>query len=119
MEEYNNIQKSKYIIENSKDIIIEYKIKQPKITIFGNIFVGINKKNCIILIEGKEFELKEELDINQLNLKNKDSLIIKLKIINKMNDLSYMFKDCKTLLSVSGFSNSNNINNNRYELYVL
>ena len=53
--------------ENIDEIIIQYKIddiEYSKIRIFGGKFVENNKNKCKIIINGKEFELTENINID-------------------------------------------------------
>ena len=99
-------------IENNytDEITIKYKIeKEKKIRLFGYSFVLNNKKNLSIIINGKERELSEWLDIN--NYKNNKYLLeIKLKGVNKIINMSYMFSKCSSLISFSNISKMNTIN---------
>ena len=79
------------------EIIILYNIKSEdiekgKISIFGKDFVENNKNKCKIIIDGKEYELMEEL-----NIKNEERIEIKLIEISKITDMSYMFRGCSSL----------------------
>ena len=50
--------------KNDKDEInIIYKINKKEIKLFGKKFVENNKKNCRIIIEGKEQELEEDYNL--------------------------------------------------------
>ena len=75
-----------------------------KIRIFGGIFVENNIDICKLSVEGNEYKLMEEFNIQNLNLKD-DNLVIKLRGINKVKDMSYMFHNCTTLLSSPDISN--------------
>ena len=59
-----------------------------------------------MIIDNKEYEIKEYLDTKDNNSK----LNIKLKRINIVSDMSEMFSGCSTLLSVPDISKLN-INN--------
>ena len=103
--EANKINNEILNIEKNKlnEMTIIYKISKYdyQIRIFGFKFVENNKNNCKIIIEGKEEELKEYLDINE-NLKN--NLEIKLKEIQPITDMSYMFYYCNNLISLPDIS---------------
>ena len=91
-------------IQKEDDLIIaKYKINEKIIKIFGSSFVKKNKNNCKIIYEEKEFELKDKFEID--NNFNKDILEIKLKGISKISDISDLFSDCTSLISLSGISN--------------
>ena len=87
---------------NSNEITIKYKIdkEDSKIKIFGKEFIKNNNNKCKIIIEGKEEEIKEYINIDKA-LKSKNVLEIKLKEIATITDMSYMFFHCSNLLSLS------------------
>ena len=98
---------------------IKYKINsKKKIKLFGKKFVENNQKNCKIIINDKELELCEYLDIDQ-NLQKNEILEITLKEINTVTDFSYMFEGnfyddyCDLLDSSSIINkwNTQNVNN--------
>ena len=101
-------------IKEIDEINIIYKINNnvDKIKIFGYYFVENNKKNCKIIYEGKEYELTEEFNVRKCN---KNTLDIKLKGIKNIHNMSYIFHNCKSLLSVPNISNwnTNNVTNMR------
>ena len=70
---------------NINEMIIEYIIKKEnKIKLFGKQFIKNNKKNCKIIIDNKEQDIIEYLNVN----KNEKILKIKLKEINTITDMS-------------------------------
>ena len=78
--------------------------------IFGEHFVEKNKGVCKLIINGKERELCSYLNINDIKYRKTE---IKLKGINKMIDIGYMFCGClslKELINIENW-NMNNINN--------
>ena len=83
------------------EINIKYKIKdQEEIKIFGKEFVKNNKNICKIIYEDKEYDLSEYIKINN----KKEKLEIKLNGISNINNMSNMFYECSTLLSLSDIS---------------
>ena len=87
--------------DTHKDII-KYKINKgdEKVRIFSANFVLNNWDSCQIICEDKEYPLTEYFDLK--NYKSNDKILeIKLKIIRDMKDISFMFSDCKSLLSIS------------------
>ena len=95
-----------YTNEDLSYINIIYEINKEKeyeINIFGSEFVKNNKNKCKMIIDNKEYEIAKEYNINKLN--------IKLKGIDKVNNMSYMFCRCSTLSSLSDISNwdTNNV----------
>ena len=89
------------------EMIIIYKTEnKSRIRIFGEQFIKNNKKNCKIIIENKEQDISEYINVNEkiTNLK------IKLKEIKTITNMSYMFSDCKSLISLPDISNWNTNN---------
>ena len=94
------------VIDNNirNEMIIEYIIKKKnKIKLFGELFIKNNKNNCKIIIENKEQEIKEYLNVNE----NDKILKIKLMEIKTITNMSYMFDGCESLRSLSDISNWN------------
>ena len=94
-------------------MIIIYKIKnQNKIQLFGENFIKNNKNNCKIIVENKEQDISEYLNVN----KNITNVKIKLKEIKTISNMSYMFYGCESLISLPDISNwnTNNVNNMSY-----
>ena len=105
---FNNILNmyNKMTSKNDDEIKLIYNPNnENKIKIFGKNFVKNNKDNCKIIINGKENELQEYVPNN-----NKDFIEIKLKGINNIIDISYMFSGCSSLSNLSDFSNWNTSN---------
>ena len=96
--EENKINKCK-IKQINNEILVIYKINQNDKTIklFNIEFVNNNKKNCKIIVEGKEYELLEEFDIKNIH-KNKDILEIKLKGIKNITNMFAIFYGCSSLI---------------------
>ena len=74
-----------------------------EIKIFNKIFVLNNKKIVKIIINNKQFELKENIINEKLIVKIK----IKIKFLDNIINLNSMFKDCKLLSSIYNFGNLN------------
>ena len=112
-----------------EEIIIKYKINNSKIKLFGKKFVDNNKNNCKIEINNVVEELKEFHEIENFKPRKKkkevkkkekkkftisdfkilhkktkrledEELEVKLKGIENITDMSYMFSKCKSLLSL-------------------
>ena len=100
------------IINNDINIIynIEYNYKDNYIRLFGEEFVNNNKEICKILIDNKEYELMEEYNVYNYN---EEKLKINLIGIKNVTNMSYMFSDCSSLLSLPDISylNTNNVTN--------
>ena len=91
---------------NKNEISLIYSITNNKkeIKIFGEEFVKNNKDLCKIIYDNKEYDLTEKFDCKDI----KDQVLnIKLKGINNVNDLSFMFERCSSLESLVEISNLN------------
>jgi len=102
----NNIEKKVKLIKEMYDKMekkeeifkIKYKIgEEDRVRIFGEKFVKKNKSNFKIMINNKLIGLKSFLNKKDLKVENGE-FTIKLKKINDVSDLSYMFCDCSNLL---------------------
>ena len=99
----------------NNEIDIKYKIKENKkeIQIFGKEFVNNNKDNFRIFINDKIYNLCQKVYIKNFN--EKDYINIKLKGVILNTDVSYMFNDCNSLISISISEwNTSNIVNMSY-----
>ena len=76
---------------------------EDKIYLFNPKFVENNKDNCYLLINGEKHDLSNFLYLNE-NLKSKDRLEIKLIKTKPIVDMSYMFSDCETLITLLDIS---------------
>ena len=83
------------------NIIYKIEIVEDNIKIFGNEFVENNKNKCKMIIDNKEYEIQEYFDIES---NNNNILNLKLKGINNITNMSYMFYGCKSLLSLPDIS---------------
>ena len=81
--------------------------------IFGEAFVKNNKNICKIIFNNKEYELCSYLNDLVENVEQQNSLEIKLKGINKITDMSYMFCGCISLSYLPDIDNmkTNNVTN--------
>ena len=107
--EYDDIIDIYNKIYNS-NIIYKIDENKDKIRIFGKYFVENNKNKIKIEIEGKEYELMEYYKINN---KNK-YLHIKIKEIENVTDMSYMFSGCSSLSNIKALQNWNVSNGNNF-----
>jgi len=62
-----------------------------EISIFGSKFVENNKNKCKMIIDNKEYEITDKYNIEKYN---NNKLNIKLKGINNITNMSYMFDGC-------------------------
>ena len=89
---------------NEINIIYKIKDNDKKVKIFGSEFVKNNKNNCEIIYEDKEYELNEYFNIPN-NIK--DEIKIKLRGINNIINMSCIFYECSSLLSIPDISKWN------------
>ena len=98
--------------EKDENDLIEliYKPKpypDEKTRIFGRCFVNTNKDNCKIIYKNNEYDLKEYFDDIEKKYNHKDIISIKLKGLNNITDMSFMFDECKSLISLPDISKWN------------
>ena len=85
---------------NIDEINIKYKVDNLKeIKLFGEDFVKRNKKNCSLIINGKEQVLNKKYSFGMFDSK-KNILEIKLKGITNITNMNGMFNKCISLLSL-------------------
>ena len=95
---------------NKKIFTLSYKLNPNEFNyfykrrIFGEKFVENNKDKCIMIINDKEYILST--DINKAIIKN-ESFEIKLKEIETITDMSYMFSNCENLPDISKWDTFN------------
>ena len=98
-----------YCIKNSFSVLKDknynifkcvYCQNNNKVRILGEKFVNKNKYKCKIIYKNKIFELKEWLEDIDKNYKYKKLIKLKLKFVNNIIDISYLFEGCNKLLSV-------------------
>ena len=93
--------------ENSQIITLRYKNSNyDSIRIFGDIFVRNNIDNCKIVVEDKEYNLCCKMNKSKMKIIGNE-YEIKLKIIEDLTDLSYMFHLCNSLLPSSEINQMN------------
>ena len=86
-----------------KEILISYINNNKKdVRIFGDKFVEKNKDKCKIYYNNKERELVSHI-INEETINN-NIIKIYLRIYKDIDDVSYMFDSCESLLSFTDIS---------------
>ena len=80
------------------------KENKENINIFGEKFVENNLNICRMIIDNIEYEISEKYNIKNYN---KNKLEIKLKGINNVNNMSFMFDGCSSLSSLPDISKWN------------
>ena len=116
----HNLNKMLYLYNNmyNKNEEIEMKYipnenNSDNVQIFGENFICNNKYKCKIIYNNEEYELTRYFnDINN-QYKNQDPFTFKLKGINNITDMSFMFDKCKSLSSIPDISkwNTSKVNN--------
>ena len=118
MKKLNDLAKKFRLDNHSDEIEIIYEFPNnynTKLTIFGETFVMNNKYKCLIIYKNQFCELEHFLndipiasDYRYTNPKK--TVSIKLKGINNITNMSEMFYDCNTLLSLPDISKWNTEN---------
>ena len=77
--------------------------------LFGDEFKKNNNKNCEMIIDS----IKYSIDNNKIPIYNTDKIVIKLKGVKNITNMSEMFSNCKSLSSFPDISNlyTCNVNN--------
>ena len=99
-------------IIDSNEISIIYKIDENdknkgEVKIFGYEFVMNNAKNCNIIHNNIKYDLTENFNIKDIK---ENTFEIKLIDIKNITNMSYMFIECSSLLTIKDFSNWNTSN---------
>ena len=94
---------------NGKEMAIRYLNEEKgKIRLFGEKFIENNKNIFKIIYNNKEYDV-ERFMIGKNNIK--DSILeIKFIIYKDIINLSYMFYNCSSLISLTSISNLNTNN---------
>ena len=88
------------------EITIIYEITDQNLRIFGNQFANNNMDRCQIELDGQNRQLTVFLDVGNRTGK----LTIKLKGINLVTNMSYLFDRCTALISLPDIENWNTSN---------
>ena len=90
------------------NIIYDIKGDEVYINIFGSKFVFNNQNKCKMIIDNNEYDITEKYYVKNYN---NNKLIIKLKGINNVTNISEMFSWCSSLSSLPDISkwNTNNV----------
>ena len=93
--------------QNSVTFELEYKAtNDSQIKLFDSDFVNMNNDKCNIIYNEKEYDLTDYFKFDN-NYNHNDSIKIQLRINNNITDISYMFCQCKKLLSIRDLSDEN------------
>ena len=92
-----------------KEVTMVYSITkhQTDLKIFGEEFVKNNCEKCKMVVDGEEEELKSYIPCKPFQEKLKNKVKIKLLNINKIVDMSFIFHECKNLISCNDLSKWN------------
>ena len=98
------------------NIIYDIKGNYRDIRIFGDYFVRNNRDKCKMIIDDKEYGITTRYNVKNYN---KNILIIKIKVINNITNISGMFNGCSSLSSLPDISkwNTDNVTNMSWMLY--
>ena len=106
--------------KESYNIIAYYKPNEndeKKVKVLDIYFIKKNRNKCKIKYKNKIFELKEYFEDIDINYNHKDLIKLKLIFIHNIIDMSYMFYNCDSLISLS---DCNEINPNllKQQIYI-
>jgi surface protein len=105
---------NKMTFKSLDEIIITYDLEQrdrklegeETVNIFGQEFVAKNKDKCRMIINNQSYELQEKFNIKDYD---QNQLKVKINGLSSLNNLSYMFSNCTSLISVPDIANINTI----------
>ena len=85
------------------------KDNDERVKILERYFTKKNKDKAKIIYKNKIYELKEYFEDIDINYNHKDLIKFKIIFIHNIIDISYMFYDCDTLISLSDNNEISNI----------
>ena len=94
----------------SEIITLCYKNSNNNNRILGKDFVLKNSNNFKLIVNGKEYSLTEHIKDICNNSINNENIVVKLKQIKSITNLSNMFYECEPLIFLSGIENLNTSN---------
>ena len=115
--QYSVKEYKKLIYDKNDEVIMIYKINKNnnKIKVLDQQFIKNNKENYTLIVNNKIYNLCEYIKYDKYDInKNYDLLKIILKSIKnkKITDMSFIFYECKSLISVNFLTfNANNVTN--------
>ena len=111
-----NIKNKNKSFNNIGKMFYQNDEKNNETKIFGQKFVKTNNKKAKIIINNKQYNLREKIK----NIKDNIIFKIKIKFLENMVNLDSMFKECDMLLKVEKFSNfkTNYLKNLNYLFYI-
>ena len=103
--------------DNFTNFVVDFQVNFFKANlslnkIFGEKFVENNKTICKLIIQEKEYDICAVLPdrIKEIIKNDSDLIEIKLKGINKVTNMSYIFQGCQSLLYSPDIDKLNTIN---------
>ena len=92
--------------EKKERYYIKAKFKQDennekKVKILDEAFINKNRNKCKIIYKNKIYELKEYLEDIDIFYSRKDLIKFKFMFIDNIIDMSFMFYECNSLISLS------------------
>ena len=84
--------------EDISIINIIYKYEK-NMNIFGSEFVKNNKNICKMIINNNEYEITDKFSVEIVEIYDNNKLKIKLKGIDNVTDMIYIFYECESLTS--------------------
>ena len=113
--------------ENKENFYFIAKYQQDKnnkenLNILGKEFIKKNINKCKLIYRNKKYKLKENFEDIDINYNHKDIIKLKFIMLNNIIDISYMFFNCNSLISLSashknGTDKNINIINMKYMLF--
>ena len=98
---FTNVKKKKGKIDKTNELILKYinNKNEKDINLLGDKFISNNKDKCHIFFNGKQQDLRKSYNKRKFNITN-NILEVKLIFSSQLIDMSTMFKDCQTLISI-------------------
>ena len=99
-----------YMLNKYKNYIIfevTYKKNEGKVKILGYDFIKKNNDNGSIIYNNSEFELKEYFEDN--DKMNKDTFKLLICLDKNIEDISNIFYECKSLISIDYYQINNKL----------
>ena len=109
-----------YMLNKYKNYIIfevTYKNNEGKVKILDNNFIKRNKDNGSIIYNNSEFELKEYFEVH--DKMNKDTFKLLICLDKNIEDISNIFYECKSLISIDYYQINNKLDGIDEELNLL
>ena len=88
--------------KETDEIVIKYinNKNEPDIVLLGDKFIHKNGQKIKLYIKGKQVDLRKSYNKTKFDL-TKTIIEVKLKIDSQLTDMSYMFNNCSSLVSIT------------------